>query len=436
MTIGHLPLWAVLTALFVIGTVLGSFLNVCIYRIPKRERLWDQLRGLTYPPSSCPSCGNLIFRRDNVPIFGWLMLLGRCRFCRGRISPRYPLIELMNGLLFAVIYWYEIPADAGASLTDSPFFTPERVALLGFSHGSSVSLLHLIYAYHMVLIEALVVASFIDFDLRIIPDGVTLPAMAAGLLGGAAIGNAYLVPIWVQDPTLLKVLKTALPESIQGFVNGDVHVPDWTSQYPHWHGLAVSLAGLLMGGGMIWTVRIIGAGVLRKEAMGFGDVVLMAMIGSFLGWQPIVVVFFLAPVCAIAVVVAGWLFRRDKEIPYGPYLSLAAVIVIVDWKQIWPFAERIFDLGPLIPVMGLFMAVSLFLCLHVLQLVKRMLGIPLYPDQEWTEEWTTADQLLHYAGEHVDHQQGQWRIEEWPGTTVGRGLAQEQRWRRENQNRF
>ena len=413
MTIGILPLWAVLAGLFVIGTVLGSFLNVCIYRIPKHERLRDQLRGLTYPPSACPSCGNRILRRDNIPIFGWLKLLGRCRFCRCRISPRYPFIELLNGLLFVVVYWYEIPAGLG---------------------GTSVIRLHLIYAYHMVLIEALVVASFIDFNLRIIPDGATLPAMAVGILGGAAIKNASLVPIWVQEQSLLvTTLTSVLPKWIQGFVNGEIDVSAWN---PHWHGLAVSLTGLLVGGGMIWTVRIIGATVLRKEAMGFGDVVLMAMIGSFLGWQPTVVVFFLAPICAIVVVAAGWIVRRDKEIPYGPYLSLAAVIVIVAWKQIWTFAEPIFNLGPIIPMMGLFMAVSLFFCLHVMQLVKRMLGIPLYPAPEWTEEWTSADQLMHCAGEHVDHQQGRWRTEEWPGTTVGRGLAQEQRWRREDQNRF
>ncbi|MCH7989044.1 MAG: prepilin peptidase [Planctomycetes bacterium] len=399
-------------------------MNVCIYRIPKHDRLWDQLRGLSYPPSSCPSCGNRIFRRDNIPIFGWLKLLGRCRFCRSRISPRYPFIELLNGLLFVAVYWCEIP--------ESPFFSPARFSPDGISHSETVVWLHLLYAYHMVLIEALVVASFIDFDLKIIPDGATLPAMAVGLLGGAVIGNAYLVPIWVQDPYLVATMKSILPESIQGFVNAEIRVPAWTSQYPHWHGLAVSLAGLLVGGGMVWTVRIIGASVLRREAMGFGDVVLMAMIGSFLGWQPIVVVLFLGAICAVVVVVAGWIFRRYKEIPFGPYLSLAAVIMIVDWKHIWPFAERIFHFGPLIPVMALFMAVSLFLSLHAMQLVKRMFGIPLYPAPEWTEEWTSADQLTHHAGEHVDPQQGRWRTEEWPGTTVGRGLSQEQRWRRDD----
>jgi leader peptidase (prepilin peptidase)/N-methyltransferase len=431
VTIDLLPLWAVLPGLFVIGAVLGSFLNVCIYRIPKHERLWDQLRGLSYPPSSCPSCGNRISRKDNIPIFGWLKLLGRCRYCRRRISPRYPFIELLNGLLFVVVYWYEIPIGPGVTLENSPFYSDARFSPGEMSHTGIVVWLHLVYAYHMLLIEALLVASFIDFDLKIIPDGVTLPAMAVGVIGGAAIGNAYLVPIWVQDASLVTKLKSLLPESIQTFVYSEVNVPAWTSQYPHLHGLAVSLTGLLVGGGMIWMVRIIGASVLRKEAMGFGDVVLMAMIGSFLGWQPTVVVFFIAPVCVIVVVSVGWIVRRDKEIPYGPYLSLAAVIVIVDWKNIWPVAERIFHLGPIIPLMGLFMAVSLFLCLHILQLVKRMLRIPLYPAQEWTEEWTSADQLMHFSREHVDHQQGRWRIEEWPGTTVGRGLAQEQRWRRE-----
>ena len=105
---------------FVFSLLVGSFLNVCIYRIPQPERFLDQLRSLGSPLYSfCPRCGSRIPRRDNVPILGWLLLRGRCRECRMRISPRYPLIELFNGLLFVLVYWVEVPGGYLATVEDS-----------------------------------------------------------------------------------------------------------------------------------------------------------------------------------------------------------------------------------------------------------------------------------------------------------------------------
>jgi leader peptidase (prepilin peptidase)/N-methyltransferase len=163
--------------------------------------------------------------------------------------------------------------------------------------------------------------------------------------------------------------------------------------------------------------------------MGFGDVILLATIGSFLGWQAAVVVFFLAPVCALAVVAVSLLFWRRREIPYGPYLSLAALWVLLGWKSVWPVADRIFSLGPAIPVLACLMAVLLVAALVMVQGVKRLLGIPLY-EPDWIEEWTSADQLHHYDGENTDRQQGQWRTNQWPGTVSGRGTIHYERWRR------
>ena len=99
-----LPLWIILPYLFIIGAMIGSFLNVCIYRIPTQERFFDQLRQLWNRPSHCRRCGENIRWYDNVPIFGWLKLRGRCRKCRMRISPRYPLIEFLNGCLWVLLY--------------------------------------------------------------------------------------------------------------------------------------------------------------------------------------------------------------------------------------------------------------------------------------------------------------------------------------------
>lgn len=425
------PMWIVLVFLFAYGAVLGSFLNVCIYRLPQHERLWPSLVGLWSPPSYCPRCGQRIWRRDNIPILGWFLVGGRCRFCRGKISFRYPAVELFNALLFVVVYWLEVPGGFYASLDQSCVYAAVGPhAQPGSWFASATAIANWRYAYHMVLFELLIVATFIDFDLRIIPDSVTVPGMLLGLVGGWALGHVWLVPVWFQDPVILEAFRPVLPQWLQGLTYGP-EVPDWVRQHPHWHGLAVSLAGLVVGGGLIWTVRIIGELVLRQEAMGFGDVTLMAMIGSFLGWQPTVVVFFLAPLCALIVVAVTWVFTRDREVPYGPYLSLAALLTVLGFKWIWPAVERMFGLGVLLVLVGLFMVAVLFVALQLVQLAKRLLGIPLYWEEPWEGEWTSADQLTFFANQAFDQNAGRWPRGhgDWPGSAAARGTLHYQRWR-------
>lgn len=419
------PMWMVLVWLFVLGTVFGSFLNVCVYRIPQHLRLRDQIRGLWSPPSRCPRCGTQIAKFDNVPVLGWLWLRGRCRTCRLPISIRYPLVELANGLLLVLLYWFEVPGGFDVTVHDGSLFTP--LFAEPTNDWSAMTWLNVRFFYHVVLVEALLVASLIDIDLQIIPDASTLPAMVIGVVVAAATGQVFLVPIWFQDPSMMRTLAELFPSFTS--VLSTTEVPEWTRLYPHWHGLAVSLAGLVVGGGSIWIVRILGHWILRQEAMGFGDVILMAMIGSFLGWQPTLVVFFIAPACALAVIAVSWIFRRQREIPYGPYLSLATLILLLFWQQIWPVAERWFDLGPLVPITAVCGIVMLAGSLQLVQLGKRALGIPMYPS-DTVEEWTSADQLSFLAGETVDVRQGQWRTNDWPGTLSGRGVAHEDVWRR------
>ncbi|MES2789943.1 MAG: prepilin peptidase [Planctomycetota bacterium] len=440
MTLFDLPLWLVLPFLFTLGAVIGSFLNVCIYRIPQHEKFWDSLKSLVSPPSSCPNCHNLIPTRDNIPILGWFILGGRCRFCRQQFSVRYAMIELLNALLFVLVYWMEIPENLHQGLQGSCLYTnlgPQGYP--GSDWLSPQAVLMWRYIYHMVLIEALVVATFIDFDLRIIPDGVTLPAMFVGV-AGSLIGQVHIVPAWFQRSDLSHFITMIYDvwgdgtppgwlKSVSGWwwMSGS-GVPSWFAQYPHWHGLLVSLAGLVVGGGIVWIVRFIGHLVLRQEAMGFGDVILLAMIGSFLGWQPAVMVFIIAPVIALLVVIVTWLFFRQREIPYGPYLSIAALIVIVGWKWLWGVFEHVFEMGPLLPFFALAMSVGLYALLQCSQFVKWCLGIELYPP-EWTEAWTSADQLSYLAMEQVDPQQGRWRQAEWPGTSAGTGQLQTNNWK-------
>jgi leader peptidase (prepilin peptidase)/N-methyltransferase len=155
----------------------------------------------------------------------------------------------------------------------------------------------------------------------------------------------------------------------------------------------------------------------------------MATIGSFLGWQPTLVVFFIAPVCALVVVAVMFLFRRDREIPYGPYLSLATLIVLLGWKHIWPPAERLFGLGLFVPVVGVVMCVLLFLSLQLMQWTKQLLGIPDFEPEPANEMWQSADQLFHYSGDNADGKQTAWQRPQWPGLTAGRGSLFEHRWR-------
>lgn len=270
---------------FAIGAVVGSFLNVCIYRLP-----WQ--KSVVWPGSHCPKCLEPIAARDNIPILSWALLRGECRRCGLRIPARYALVEALVGLLFASAYVVDVASAPG------PFPAP------GFAT----------MAYHQVLFALLVTATFIDYDFQIIPDEVTVTGMALGLLLGA------LAPGVRPDP--------ATASTAAG-------------------GLWVGLQGLIVGGGLAWGVRLVFGVILRREAMGFGDVTLLAMIGSFLGWRAAVLAFFLAPFFGLAH--AGWKLARylrkwiagaarssaDRELAFGPYLSMAAVALVLAWPWLW-----------------------------------------------------------------------------------------------------
>ncbi len=433
-----LPPAFILTWLFLYGAVLGSFLTVCVHRLPRHENVFAAWRTLWDKPSHCDRCQKRLFVRDNVPIFGWLWLGGRCRFCKRRIPPRYPLIELANGLLFVLVYVLEVPLTRSSAMTTSCLTSTFGPSFVELGSGtlfnnpfglSPAAMFQWRYVYHVVLVEALLVASLIDWDLMIIPDSVTLPPMLTGVLGATLFGKFWLVPVWFQDPIMVRSSFAWLTVDWKS----NWVVPEWISQHPHWHGLATSLAGLFVGGGIVWAVRIIGQLALRREAMGFGDVVLMAMVGSFVGWQPVVVAFFVAPILALATLVLTRVLRFDHEIPYGPYLSVGTLGVVLGWKWIWPFAERYFSQWPLLILMALVMAAALFPALYLFRFIKRVFGIPLYPDDDESyDEWTAADQLFHFSGETVDRQQGHWRTKSWPGDAAARGQSHVKLWQRPN----
>lgn len=264
-----------------LGALVGSFLNVVIYRLPRDE-------SLVRPGSRCPACGRAIRPWHNVPVLGWLWLRGRCRDCGARISPRYPLIETLTALLFAAAAWR-----------------------FGWSASAPIA---------MAFAAALIAASGIDFDHQLIPDEISLGGLALGLT---------LVPA-------LRVWEGA----------------SWQLAWTH------ALSGALLGAGLLWGVgfahaRWCAARGRRFEhwpgegedfpgpasadywtwfpGMGFGDVKLLAMIGSVLG--PVGVI-----QCVVAAALLGLLMglvwvvvRRDVGAPFGfgPALAAGALVVLL-----------------------------------------------------------------------------------------------------------
>ena len=442
----------VLATVFILGAVIGSFLNVAIYRLAVSEEFWPAFRSLLHPPSHCPRCQHAIRPWHNVPILGWILLGGRCYDCRMSISWRYPAIELLTAVLLSVLYVAEIPPDWITTWQQSGLyheFGPQWIAqreIFG-SVWSAALALHLRFALHAALLFLLITATFIDFDHMIIPDTVTVPGMLLGLVGNTLFGCLFIVPVWYQQHHSLSFqdlllplffengIPSTWPEWLRSALAYKGTMPAWAIAHPHWHGFAVSLVGWTVGGLLVWGVRWVGSAVLKQEAMGFGDVTLLAMIGSILGWQAALAVFVVAPACALLIACTRWLFHGERELPYGPYLSLATLLILIFWRPFWPaFEGWMLILGPFLPFVGLILLGALAGLLMFWRQVQRWLG---YDPDAWMQEpdiWGPGDQLVYLAGENTDQQQGQWpgtgyATSGWPGLDAARGLSQERQWR-------
>ncbi len=416
--------WAITAAIFVVGLLLGRLLNRCIMRIPETVGLFKEFRQIV---SRTPLQGQYPRGRwyHLLPVIGTLFLIGRSPFSGRRITLREPFVELLNGFLLASLFWLEIPASLDVKASSLAW--PLGPEVVGGAWNSEWLFLICRYLYHVVLVEALVVGTFIDFDHYLLPDMTTLPALVVGVVGGTLAGGFWMAPLWFQDNRALDLLSLLLPFESVEWLKGPIY-PPWFSSSPHLHAFLNSLAGLIVGSGMIWTIRWIGFVTLKREAMGFGDVILMAMVGTFVGWQNCVIIFFLAPVFAICVVIVSMAFFR-RAIPYGPYLSLATLTVLYGWPQIWPSLYRFFSHGPLIPALLAIMAILMLVLLWAMQIIKQILGIKDDFEFEQIELWTSSDQLLFEAGEKSNLQQGQWPTPQHPLTLAGRGQLSQHHWR-------
>jgi len=224
------------------------------------------------------------------------------------------------------------------------------------TEGGSINWGHWRLLYHYALITFLVVATTVDFDQYLIPDQITMPGVLVGFAVATALGNMQLMQIWIDwnhvDP-------------IEG-----PYIPEWITLHPHWHGLAYSLAGLVTGAGITWLSRLISQWVLGMEALGFGDVTLMAMIGSFLGWQPVIFVFLLAPLCGIVGGISFRLLYGRIAVPYGPFLSAATVLVLLTWRWLWTPTREVFGHWPTLLGLGAGLIVGMAVLLGLLRLYR------------------------------------------------------------------
>lgn len=224
------------------------------------------------------------------------------------------------------------------------------------TEGGSINWGHWRLLYHYAVIAFLVVATTVDFDQYLIPDQITFPGVILGIAVATCLGNMQMMHVWVDwnhvDP-------------IEG-----PYIPEWIKLHPHWHGLAFSLAGLATGAGITWLARVTSQWVLGMEALGFGDVTLMAMIGSFLGWQPVIFVFLLAPLCGIVGAITLRLLYGRIAIPYGPFLSAATILVLLTWRWLWTPTREVFGHWPTLVGLGLGIVAGMAVLLGLLRLYR------------------------------------------------------------------
>ncbi len=367
-----IPDGLVIVFLFAIGASVGSFLNVVIYRLPKDL-------SIIHPGSACPSCKTPIAFYDNIPILSWLLLLGKCRKCKAKISPRYVIIELLTASIFAALYVI--------------YF----LSLLRRGVGEFFGDGFLLYLAHIIMLSAFIAASAIDLEFQVIPLSICWIVTATGFVSSAAAPFFYdpvvirsydifptasaKVSIWAtgaligliisivllltgvikrsyysieSDPKIssvqekpkenynhrLEMLKEViflLPIFICAFAAFKLYknVPqfaDWWidfSQTPVIAGLVGSLWGYLIGCAIVWVTRILGTFAFGREAMGLGDVHLMGAAGAVLGFWPIIVAFFIAPFFGLAWAIFCMFFKKMRQIPYGPFLSIGLFVVMI-----------------------------------------------------------------------------------------------------------
>ena len=263
----------------ILGAIIGSFLNVVIHRLPAEE-------SIVFPNSRCPSCDAVIAFYDNVPVLSYVLLGGRCRGCKERISPRYPAVELLTALLYVAVTWHT---------------------------GVTAAL-----PFDLVFVSALVALIFIDAEHMILPNAITYPG-----IGFAAIAR-LAIPYLMGQPHF-----DDLPWLMAGLLQG---WPLWAAS------IGGAALGALIGGGSLWLMGWTWEKLRGIEAMGLGDVKMMFMVGAYLGWRLTILTIFLSVLSGsvIGLIVMMAQGRKDLKIylPFGIFLGIGAILALLVGPQV------------------------------------------------------------------------------------------------------
>jgi leader peptidase (prepilin peptidase)/N-methyltransferase len=371
--------WIWLGFITAIGACVGSFLNVVIYRLPRDK-------SLVYPGSACPACDKPIRFYDNIPLVSWLALRGRCRRCKAPISIRYFLIELLTAVLFAGVYlWFFHTQGRQTGLEGSGamqrffaggwlFYLAVMVLMAAFLAASAIDLelwiipIQLCWFVSLAgLAAAIAAGQMIDSQtlaaFHLFPAATPkTAAMATGaglgtLISLVALHLGLLRPSYEMDAAyeadkaknpdtpepeynhrreILKEVVFLLPVVLCAVIAMKLSQVPFISN--KWMGLVEypsatygfgALAGYFAGCAVVWATRIFGTLAFGKEAMGLGDVHLMGAAGAVIGPFWVVLAFFVAPFFGIAWALYQAIFKKIRQIPYGPFLSAAVFVVII-----------------------------------------------------------------------------------------------------------
>jgi len=377
--------WIWLAFIFAFGCCVGSFLNVVIHRLPRDK-------SIIRPGSTCPACGRHIRFYDNIPLVSWLVLGTKCRYCKASISPRYFAIELLTGLVFVgvfILYFHtDLRAGIGPLLSGGWFIYLLHIVLLAaFIAASAIDLTLWVIPISICWLVTAAGLTGSTLGVYVIEPSVIrgyalLPSASAAtgsLAAGAAIGLAIswlllttgsIKRSYESESDVSAAPDSSLATNHESRINHRTEVcrevvflmpiitcslagfwisrniapiQAWwlsLSQRPAIAGLLGSLWGYFVGCGVVWAIRILGTFGFGKEAMGLGDVHLMGAAGAVIGPVFVVVAFFIAPFFGLAWAAVQMFFKKTRQIPYGPFLSLGifTVMILHDWiLSYWNF---------------------------------------------------------------------------------------------------
>jgi leader peptidase (prepilin peptidase)/N-methyltransferase len=351
-----------LFVVFVLGAIVGSFVNVVVARLPLEK-------SIVWPGSRCGSCLKRIRWYDNLPLVSYLWLRGKCRACEQTFSVRYFVIELLCALGFAGLFYAEMILNVHD--------WPAAGNGWGLRFGIFPCAWWIGYLYHALLFALLLAAAVCDLDCREIPLGITVPGTVIGMIGAVLMPWPWPSTWPVATPTLPQGMNPAWAWQLGKIGEGIYAWPVWgplpaaLAPGGNWQtGLVTGLAGVLVGTFLLRIIgRVFSAG-LGKEALGLGDADLMMMAGAFLGWQMVVVAFFVSAGPALIAGLFQLVLHKDNSLPFGPSLAAGLMITCLGWQFFGPYVQFFFFWGELLLGLAIALVVIMFVAAFAIRLVR------------------------------------------------------------------